>query len=115
MSGSISGVLDADIDGLAGDLRDRRPVYDDGARLQAVIDSRAGARQAGLQPSHRAEGHRRRAGCRRGGDLEGQRSQGAPGAPVDETAAHGDVRPSPVSSACLPFRCCVLLGPLPQA
>ena len=55
--GRVSGVLDADIDGLAGDLRDRRPVYDDGARLQAVIDyaqalgKRAFSRRTGLNAS----------------------------------------------------------------
>ena len=53
--GRVSGVLDADIDGLAGDVRDRRPVYDDGAWLQAVIDyaqalgKRAFSRRTGLK------------------------------------------------------------------
>jgi hypothetical protein len=65
--GRVSGVLDADIDGLAGDLRDRRPVYDDGARLQAVIDyaqalgKRAFSRRTGLKATvagRAAEGER---------------------------------------------------------
>jgi hypothetical protein len=65
--GRVSGVLDADIDGLAGDLRDRRPVHDDGARLQAVIDyaqalgKRAFSRRTGLKASvagRAAEGER---------------------------------------------------------
>ena len=63
----VSGVLDADIDGLAGDLRDRRPVYDDGARLQAVIEyaqalgKRAFSRRTGLKATvagRAAEGER---------------------------------------------------------
>jgi hypothetical protein len=55
--GRVSGVLDADIDGLPGDLRDRRPVYDEAKRADVAIawakalGPRRFARRAGISVS----------------------------------------------------------------
>jgi hypothetical protein len=55
--GRVSGVIDADIAGLLGDLRDRRPVYDDAKRADVAVawakalGPRRFARRAGVSIS----------------------------------------------------------------